>query len=424
MDPTLTRRRFISGAATLAGGLLYRGDAHTQVPKRRHAFAVIGRGPMGSAAARHLASAGADVVVIGPEEPIDGQPAVVPPASHYDEMRQIELANDSLLLGRLAHASLPGFHELERSTSINFIEDNANLRVGFPTYAARGWEPARAVAKELEVPVEKLGMSELAARFPYLRFPADSRGLLEPGGGIINPRKLVEAQLAAAEKNGATVVTDAAIKLQRKSGEVVIETLSGRRLRADQVLVATGAFTNQTGLLRRDLALTLIGVTIVQAEISPTPLAEMPVVTAVLQGEAGPQILYAMPPREFPDGKTYVKGNSFRWAPSRTAGDGGAEDGPKGSTVVDDPSLMVKMLSEMIPALEVRAERSHFCMTSYTGSGAPYIDRIDDRLGVAVGGNAWGIMTSDEIGRLAAAMMRGEGWSGELGPEIFSARFA
>jgi hypothetical protein len=33
-------------------------------------------------------------------------------------------------------------------------------------------------------------------------------------------------------------------------------------------------------------------------------------------------------------------------------------------------------------------------------------------------------MTSDEIGRMAADMMRGVPWSGPLGAELFKARFA
>ncbi|HPG24735.1 MAG TPA: FAD-dependent oxidoreductase [Myxococcota bacterium] len=423
MQTGWTRRRFLAGATALAGVLVYGRRARAQTPQDRHAYAVIGRGPMASAAARHLATAGEDVVLVGPPEPVDGGMVDGAFASHYDEMRQIELAIDSLLLGQLAKASLPAFRRLEEQTGIRFIEPNPGLRTGFPAYAEQAWGSVRDVAAKLSVDVEDLGATELARRFPGLRFPDDAVGLLEPGGAIINPRRLVRAQLEAAQQAGATIVDDVAKRLVQRPGEVVIETKGGRSLRAEQALVATGAFVNQTGLLERPLALSLVGQTIVQVEVGAGPHPPMPIVTAVLPGEAGPEILYAMPPRRFPDGKTYVKGNSFRWSTRRIETDGD-DEGAATPGVVNDPSIMVGLLEQMVPGIEASAVSNRSCMTAYTPSGAPYIDRVAERVGVAVGGNAWGIMTSEEIGRLAAAMMRGKGWSGALAPEIFAARFA
>ncbi len=85
---------------------------------------------------------------------------------------------------------------------------------------------------------------------------------------------------------------------------------------------------------------------------------------------------------------------------------------------------MVGMLEQMVPAIEIRSVATRPCMTAYTASGAPYIDRLSDRVGVAVGGNAWGIMTSEEIGRLAAAMSRGQEFGAEYGAGTFRAIFA
>jgi sarcosine oxidase len=422
MNDKLTRRRFLSGATALAGGLLYRDDA--RAAEKRHGFAVIGRGPMGSAAARHLAAAGEDVLVVGPEEPADGQQVDGALASHYDEARQVEFAGDSKLLCQLSRASVKGLREVERETSIRFYQDNANLRVAYPAYAAEGWKPARGVARELDVELQDLTDADLAARFPELRFPAGSRGLLEPGGGIINPRAMVRAQLAAAQKYGATVVNDTAVTLRRKPGEVVVETRGGRTLRADQVLVATGAFTNTTGLLDRRLALSPFGVTVVMVETPAGPHPEMPTITWALEGESGPQVFFAMPPREYPDGRWYIKGATFSTAPEPTESERASDTSSRGPVVENAPALMAELLGEMMPGLETGATKNRPCFVAYTSSGAPYIDRLDDRIGVAAGCNAWGVMTSDEIGRLAAARMRGEGWSGPFAPEVFEAHFA
>ena len=139
------------------------------------------------------------------------------------------------------------------------------------------------------------------------RFSPGSRGLLEPRGGIINPRDLVRAQLAAARARGATLVADDVVSLRRKPGEVELETRGGLTLRADRVLVAAGGFTNAARLLERKLALHLSGVTVVLVETPSEPLPEIPSVTFVLRSEVGPRVGFAMPPLRYPDGRFYLK---------------------------------------------------------------------------------------------------------------------
>ena len=78
-DNKLTRRDVLAGTAGLTASLFVRESAAS--PKR-YGFAVVGRGPMGAAAARHLASAEDDVVVIGPEEPEDWSKHEGPFSSH------------------------------------------------------------------------------------------------------------------------------------------------------------------------------------------------------------------------------------------------------------------------------------------------------------------------------------------------------
>lgn len=122
-----TRRRVLAGAAGLTASLAVGCSVAT--PKR-HRFVVVGRGPMGAAAARHLAAAGEDVVVVGPEEPEDGSQHEGAFASHYDEGRQFELASSEKVLVRLAKDSVRGFQELEKSTGISFFRRHPNLRIG------------------------------------------------------------------------------------------------------------------------------------------------------------------------------------------------------------------------------------------------------------------------------------------------------
>ncbi len=49
---------------------------------------------------------------------------------------------------------------------------------------------------------------------------------------------------------------------------------------------------------------------------------------------------------------------------------------------------------------------------------------VSPRLGIAIGGNGFGAMMSDEMGRMAADMIGGvEGWSHDIPKEQLKARF-
>jgi sarcosine oxidase len=419
----MKRREFLAGATGLLGGLLIRRSARGAEARRR--IAVVGRGPMGAAAARHLAEASEDVVLVGPEEPADWARHPGPFASHYDEGRQAEFAAHNEGISRLSRASADAFRGLQQRTGIEFYSDWPNLWV-MPRGHRTDYldlDRCEALAKQLGVELIPLDGAGLAARYPAMRFGADSRGLLEPRGGLINPRRMVQAQLAAARKSGATLVDDDVVALRRRPGEIELATRGGQTLRADRVLVAAGGFTNAAHLLERRLALSLHGVTVVLVEAPREPRPEIPSVTFVLGTEEAPRTGFAMPPLRYPDGRWYLKcatassvstplGDDALGAWYRSAG--ASADGPE----------MLALLREVLPGFEPGAMRTVPCMVAYTPSGLPYIDRVDERVGVAVGCNACGVMTSDEIGRLAAAMMRDAPWTGPLGAELFEARFA
>jgi sarcosine oxidase len=419
----MQRREFLAGASGLLGGLLVGRSARAAEP--RHRIAVVGRGPMGSAAARHLAEAGEDVVLVGPEEPTDPEQHVGPFASHYDEGRQAEFAAHNVGISRLSRASADAFHGLQKRTGVEFYRDYPNLWVmprGFRTDYL-DLDRCEALAKELGVELIPLDDAGLAARYPAMRFGPDSRGLLEPRGGLINPRRMVQAQLAAASKSGATLVDDDVVALSRRPGAVELGTRGGKTLRADRVLLAAGGFTNAARLLERRLALSLFGVTVVLVEAPREPRPEIPSVTFVLGSEEAPRTGFAMPPLRYPDGRFYLKCATASSVTTPLADDALGAWYRSAGARTDGPEI-VALLREVLPGFEAGAVRTVPCMVAYTPSGLPYIDRVDERIGVAVGCNACGVMTSDEIGRLAAAMMRDAPWTGPLGAGLFTARFA
>ena len=55
--------------------------------------------------------------------------------------------------------------------------------------------------------------------------------------------------------------------------------------------------------------------------------------------------------------------------------------------------------------LKFKSFKSDACVTMVTATGKPYIDKVNDNFGVAIGGNGHAAMSCDAIGRLAARMM-------------------
>jgi sarcosine oxidase len=53
-----------------------------------------------------------------------------------------------------------------------------------------------------------------------------------------------------------------------------------------------------------------------------------------------------------------------------------------------------------------------------TATGYPYVGMVSERLAVAVGGNGKGAKSSDEIGRLGAAVLLGEAVDPRLAPRF------
>jgi sarcosine oxidase len=344
---------------------------------------------MGAAAARHLATAGEDVVVVGPEEPEDWSQHEGAFASHYDEGRQFELASSEKVLVRLAKDSVRGFQEVEKATGIAFFRRHSNLRVGpagFSDDHYYNWDGIDAVGREFGVETVHLDDQGLSEKFPQFRFESGSRGLVEPNGGVINPRRMVKAQLRAAEANRATVISDEVLALNRRSGDIEVVLKNGKSISADQVLIAAGAFTNSAKLLERRLAMYLYGVTAVLVEVPGEPRPDIPTFTCRFGSEEKSPVCFAMPPLQYPDGRWYIKGATASSVDSRTSGDGGIVPWFRGKDVWEGPKLVVGTLRKLLPGLEPGKARALPCKVSYMPTRNLYIDRIDERVSVAVGG--------------------------------------
>ena len=385
---------------------------------------VIGAGPIGASAARHLSldpEAGA-VVVIGPQEPLDhhGDPAAGrgPFGAWHDEARLTRIVANDDVWATLAEESIDRYPAIRAAGGLDFHRRTGVLYVH---EAAASFELQRAVSSQHRAVFDTV--SDDPGRFPYLRVP-DGAGLLLEGGeaGVVNPRLLVANQLAGATANGASVIRDVATRVDTTATGVVVHTRGGLRVPARRVLVAAGAYVNSFELLSDPLPVESIGITALFYSVEGAVAEALAAMPGMLwyPDAPGSHFLYTVPPTRYPDGRTYVKIGGIR------------ESGPlDGSDEIDrwhgtdggdlESDLLREWVDGHVPVLTGCDSHSIGCVITEVASACPMIAEVmSDTVFVATGCAGAAAKSCDEIGRLAAVLTaRGE-WDSALDAALFA----
>ena len=383
-----------------------------------HRHIVIGGGLIGSAAARHLAENTDGVLCIGPDEPQErpGHNGVF--ASHYDEGRLTRIVDPEPEWSITAKRSISRYQDLEDRSGIGFFTPSGFLGIGGPgmDYNDRGASTAASNGAVLE----RLDADRIRERFPFLSIPDDADGLLETGtAGHISPRRLVKAQTKLAEQAGATIIRQTASEIRTISDAVEVVLDDGSTVHAEKALIATGAFTAPCGLSPVDLGLTVYGRTVVLVRVendAADALRKMPTMVVSKNGA------YILPPIRYPDGHHYVKIGIGTDADQRFETLPDLQRWFKGPGSASDRTEFTSFLTSLIPVLRgCQHWHTDSCAVTKTGSGLPVIDFVrDNKIAVAVGGCGKGAKGSDEWGRIAAEVLRGEGWIADVPREKLS----
>ena len=364
-------------------------------------IAVIGRGLIGSAAARHLASAGHQVLLIGPAEPDDKARHRGVFGSHYDEGRITRRIAVSPFWARVSAASIDRYPRIAAESGIDFFTPCGALLAGprdHPFIRAAG-ETRRAEA----LATEELDGQALAERFPVFAFGADYVGYYEPDTGHISPRRLVAAQTEAARRRGAEVVPSVVSGLDETPRGVAVSTGNGP-LHADAALIAAGAMTDH--LSPRPPRQRVYARTASFFEVGPSEAARLAAMPSLLFRTDGSSEPYLLPPIRYPDGRLYLKlGGDPQDVLLETPEAIGDWFRAGGNEAVRD--FQAATIRWLMPELAVEAVSMTACATMFTDSGNPVIDRVSDRIAVATGGNGQGAKCSDELGRLGAQVVTG-----------------
>ncbi len=399
-------------------------------------IAVIGKGLIGSAALRHLSEHFPElrVCVIGPDEPPNRKTHQGVFASHYDQGRITRVLDPNPLWGHMARESIAEYAGIEAASGIIFHHRAGCLRAtDLPARIAE----VDACAEQFAPPHSRLDAAGCRAAHPYLRFSDSFVAWHELGqAGYINPRQLVAAQLAAAQKNGAQVIRELVETIESERDGLSIHTrksptAQGETISARKVLLCAGGYSNT--LLRKKLDLRTKGHTILLAEVPATEVERLRDMPAIISTFAHSQVssLYMLPPVPYPDGKIYIKlglSNDPHELP---------EPEPFFNAVEDDRELldwfhsdgradlaeaMKAALHRMIPGLQTLSYHSVPCLITKTAHGNPYIDALDEgRIYVTAGGNGYAAKSSDAIGRLGALLCASDAWQSQLDSQVFRA---
>ncbi|HEU5304091.1 MAG TPA: glycine oxidase ThiO [Gemmatimonadales bacterium] len=202
---------------------------------------VVGGGAAGAASARELAASGRRVLVIEP----GGYIGQAWRAAGGMLAPQIEAdANDPLL--DLGLAAREHYGPLARSLLENTGKDIGLWQEGIARVASDDGEAAELKTKvqwqrQQGHVCEWLEAEEVRRRWPWL---GPTAGALWAGrDGALDPASLVQALLADAERLGAAVVADRAIRIERAGERVTGVTAERGRYSAGHVVVAAGAWS-------------------------------------------------------------------------------------------------------------------------------------------------------------------------------------
>ena len=421
---------------------------------------------LGASAARHLADAGCDVVLVGAAEPVergsragpgggrlDDNPAIHadqgPPvyASHYDVARVSRIIDPDPTRAWLGHRSVDQFAAVAARTGVTAVNPVGHLWVEAPD----GIDLVAASDQRFDLGSVRQSAAEAMGAFPYLSLggglgPDGLDSLWEPPpAGSVDPRAYVAAEMAAAVGAGSTHVVALVDSVTEVDGQVEVVTDAGT-ITADRVLLATGAFSGHgttpvsgsvSGLTASDLEMareldleyalhTQLLVHLDAEEVNrlagmPSIIGKFadpiddfyltPPVPDLRPGVGDRHILKVGMPKD--DHVCATSGELAAWF--RTAGD---------PTVA---ARLAGILARLLPGLRDGGRWTSSCVTTYTPSGFPFIDQLGDRVKgrtyCAIGGNGFAAKCAPALGELAAGLILGHDWPTEVDRELFLARF-
>lgn len=365
---------------------------------------IVGKGLIGAAAAKYISRENTNIAVIGADEPVNNNDAIVY-ASHYDQGRVQRIVGRDIVWTKLNIDSAKQYEQLQKESGIEFHYPVGCL---YATVHEQDnyLQHLHEQSVKFDFPYRLYNAEELQKAFPEFHFQKNVRANFEAApSGHINPRKLIEAQLAVCKKNGGTVISDTVVEVKPVHDIFQVTTAKKNIYNAKKVLLAPGAFANFLQLLQQKLWLQLKSETIVLAKVSAEEAERLSQLPSLLYEITTDELdeIYLIRPIQYPDGNYYLKMGCNLTADNYF---GTLEEVQQwfrnGDSEMNLPVLK-KTLHEVMPHLQVQDYIAKRCIITYTKHRKQYIGETNCKgLYIATGGNGYSAMCSDALGNIAS----------------------
>lgn len=200
---------------------------------------VVGVGAFGSAAAWRLATRGMDVIAFDRETVPNDKGS-----SHGQTRIFRALSQNHVDLYPLAVLSKQLWLELQDASDQQLFEASGALVIG---RKGRGRiANALNVAKLYEVAPRVLNSDELRYKYPaFSKLAEDEVAVVDPEGGLLFTEECVNAAASKARHHGAQIRENTEVLGHHDDGNSVVVQTSAGDFRAQQVVYATGAWTEK-----------------------------------------------------------------------------------------------------------------------------------------------------------------------------------
>jgi sarcosine oxidase len=347
-------------------------------------MAVIGAGVFGAWTAHYLRRSGASVILLDAHGPANSR------ASSGGETRVIRTGyGPDELYTRWSMRSLPIWHDLAARTGLQIFHQTGVLWLSNDDDAYL--KNTCRVLAQAGVVREELTAQEIVRRWPQLRFPEVSCGVLEPASGLLLARAAVQALVKELVNSGVDCST-VAVENPRGRGQLAeIRTNKGDSIAAGTFIFACGPWLPRIfpELLRDRIFPTrqevfFLGTPSGDADFRPPAMP-------VWLHRTHPDLPYALP---------NIEGRGFKIAFDRH---GDPFDPDTGMRVVMQSSIdsLRAYLRQHIPALELAPViETRVCQYENTWNGDFLIDRHPDfeNVWIAGGGSGHGFKHGPALG--------------------------
>ncbi|MGH7538330.1 MAG: N-methyl-L-tryptophan oxidase [Gemmatimonadales bacterium] len=361
---------------------------------------LAGLGAMGSAAAFQLAGRGVRVLGLDRYHP----PHIL--GSTHGGSRVIrESAFEHPRYVPLARRAYQNWRRLETEAGESLLHVTGVLFVGPPEGALVAG--TLASARDHGVHHELLTPEALTRRFPALRRLDEVVGVLEPGGGWLDPERCLAASLRLAGARGVELLFDEPLLRWESDGDGVVVTTPRHRYRAGRLLLALGPWLPE---LLGPVGVTLAVERQVQHWFVPAPDAVTDIVRLPIFIRQAPEgVFYALPPAS---GEGEVKVAVHHDGALTTPGTVTRSVSPQ------EIEATRTLLDCYVPGLAAAHRRAAVCLYTNSADGHFVIDRHPGHPAVMVASpcSGFGFKFASVVGEILADLLTDAGTRFDLEP--------